>query len=323
MKNIYLDEIVKEIIDEQIELEGYDLVYEVKKIYSALLSDMYYKCKLKPSDYESENEKYYTIKEFIDEYIHERKYYDIYWDPKDDKKNNFTLKSKYDQSRIYKQMQDIFRISNTKFEGAMIPKHYIDNVLILLKYYQHDVQKKIRTNRLGMLEYDKLKEYVDLVREERKKIGRETNEEIEYLLEKSFNLKLYNEISNTYQYAKDIMASDLSTLSNIKNLNLRLEYIKMYKDLFNEFTLKWREQVEYINNISEIVEEDIEDQCINAKLEGKSLNVLLNYNHNKIDNLFKKEYTQNFSKSTFKEIMISTQENNNEIKEMMTEKHEK
>ena len=43
MKDIYLDEIVKEIIDEEIELEYYELVWEVKKIYNILLPDIYYK----------------------------------------------------------------------------------------------------------------------------------------------------------------------------------------------------------------------------------------------------------------------------------------
>ena len=205
----------------------------------------------------------------------------------------------------------------------MIPKHDIDNILILLKYYQHDVQKKIRTNRLGMLDYDNLKEYVDLIRQERKKIGREGNQEIEYLLEKTFNLKLYNEISNTYQYAKDIMSSDLSTLSRIKNLNLRLEYVKMYKELFSEFTLKWRQQVEAINNISDKVIKEVEEQQIDANIEGESLNILLRCNHNILndfmDSLFKQEYTEKFSKSTFKEIMIETQEMNNRITQVKKE----
>lgn len=321
MKDIYLDEIVKEIIDEEIELEYYELVWEVKKIYNILLPDIYYKYQLKSSDYEPET--YYTIKEFIQKYIVGKKYYDIYWDPKDGKRDNYTLSTEYDESRIYKQIQDICGISNTKFEGAMIPKHDIDNILILLKYYQHDVQKKIRTNRLGMLDYDNLKEYVDLIRQERKKIGREGNQEIEYLLEKTFNLKLYNEISNTYQYAKDIMSSDLSTLSRIKNLNLRLEYVKMYKELFSEFTLKWRQQVEAINNISDKVIKEVEEQQIDANIEGESLNILLRCNHNILndfmDSLFKQEYTEKFSKSTFKEIMIETQEMNNRITQVKKE----
>ena len=223
-----------------------------------------------------------------------------------------------DKSRIYKQIANIFKIPSKQFEGAKIKKCDISNILILLKYNQHPVAKSIRNNSLTQLKFDEIKKYVELIKEERQKIDRENEEQLEYLLERTFNTKLYSHIGNTIHYLKEIMTSDLATLTNIDDINLRLEYVNLYKKLFNEFTIKWREEVNILNNINDIVVKEMNVCNIDSILNGEDLKVSLEGDYKSIDKYKEifdiKKLNAEFSKQTFKEIMIATQDNNNRIK---------
>ena len=125
-------------------------------------------------------------------------------------------------------------------------------------------------------------------------------------------------MGNTIQYIKEIMTSDLATLTNIDDINLRLEYINLYKKLFNEFTIKWREEVNILNNINDIVVKEMDVCNIDSILNGEDLKVSLEGDYKSIDKYKQifdiKNLNVEFSKQTFKEIMIATQDNNNRIK---------
>lgn len=315
---ICLDRIIKEIVDDEIELNKYNLTWEAKKIYDSLLPDIYYRCNTNEESSKYTSDEYYTIDRIIDEYIHGKNYFDIYYEDKNKNRDNNILDKDYDKSRIYKQLSSIFKIPNKKFDGARIKKCDIHNILILLKYHQHPVAKKIRTNSLTQLNFEDIKEYVELIKEERTKLNRENEEKLEYLLERTFNTGLYTHMGNTIQYIKEIMTSDLATLTNIDDINLRLEYVNLYKKLFNEFTMKWREEIRIINNINNEVLKEVEECHINSKISNEDLKVSLEGNYKSIDNykcIFNiKNSNVEFSKETFKEIMIATQDNNNRIK---------
>ena len=125
-------------------------------------------------------------------------------------------------------------------------------------------------------------------------------------------------MGNTIHYLKEIMTSDLATLTNIDDINLRLEYINLYKKLFNEFTIKWREEVNILNNINDIVVKEMDVCNIDSILNGEDLKVSLEGDYKSIDKYKQifdiKNLNVEFSKQTFKEIMIATQDNNNRIK---------
>lgn len=315
---IYADRMIKEIVDDEIKYKKYNLSWETKKIYDSLLPDIYYKYSINAENIKANSTQYYTIDEIIDEYIHGKRYFDIYY--KDDEKNreNYVLDKAYDSPRIYKQIADIFKTPSKKFIGAKIKKCDIDNILILLKYYQHPVDKKIRTNSLTQLKFEDFKEYVELIKKERQNIDKENEEQLEYLLERTFNTKLYSHMGNTIHYLKEIMISDLSMLSNIDDINLRLEYVNLYKKLFNEFTTKWREEVDIINNINNEVVKEMNVCNIDSILNDESLEVSLEGKYKSIDNykhIFDvKNLKEEFSKQTFKEMMTSIQESNKKIK---------
>lgn len=114
------------------------------------------------------------------------------------------------------------------------------------------------------------------------------------------------------------MTSDLATLTNIDDINLRLEYVNLYKKLFNEFTIKWREEVNILNNINDIVVKEMNVCNIDSILNGEDLKVSLEGDYKSIDKYKEifdiKKLNAEFSKQTFKEIMIATQDNNNRIK---------
>ena len=240
--NICVDRMVKEIVDDELEYKKYKLSWEAKKIYDSLLPDIYYKYNIKGECVKNSSTKYYTIGEVMNEYIYGRKYFDIYYEDNSKNIENYVLNEERDKSRIYKQIANIFKIPSKQFEGAKIKKCDISNILILLKYNQHPVAKSTRNNSLTQLKFDEIKKYVELIKEERQKIDRENEEQLEYLLERTFNTKLYSHIGNTIHYLKEIMTSDLATLTNIDDINLRLEYVNLYKKLFNEFTIKWRKK---------------------------------------------------------------------------------
>ncbi len=315
---ICVDRMIKEIVDDEIEFKKYNLSWGAKKIYDSLLPDIYYKYSINTENPKNSSSEYYTIDEIIDEYIHGKKYFDIYYEDKEKNKDNYVLDKDYDSSRIYKQIADIFKTPSKKFIGAKIRKCDIDNILILLKYYQHPVAKKIRTNSLTQLKFEDFKEYVELIKQERRKIDRENEDQLEYLLERTFNTKLYSHMGNTIQYLKEIMISDLSILANFDDINLRLEYVNLYKKLFNEFTMRWREEVDIINNINNEVIKEIEICKIDSILGGEDLEVLLEGDYKSIDNykcIFDvKNLNEDFSKQTFKEMMTSIQDTNNRIK---------
>ena len=107
-------------------------------------------------------------------------------------------------------------------------------------------------------------------------------------------------------------------LSNIDDINLRLEYVNLYKKLFNEFTTKWREEVDIINNINNEVVKEMNVCNIDSILNDESLEVSLEGKYKSIDNykhIFDvKNLKEEFSKQTFKEMMTSIQESNKKIK---------
>ena len=104
---------------------------------------------------------------------------------------------------------------------------------------------------------------------------------------------------------------------NNKNINLELKYV-YYKKLFNEFTIKWREEVNILNNINDIVVKEMNVCNIDSILNGEDLKVSLEGDYKSIDKYKEifdiKKLNAEFSKQTFKEIMIATQDNNNRIK---------
>ena len=316
--NICVDRMVKEIVDDELEYKKYKLSWEAKKIYDSLLPDIYYKYNIKGECVKNSSTKYYTIGEVMTEYIYGRKYFDIYYEDNSKNIENYVLNEERDKSRIYKQIANIFKIPSKQFEGAKIKKCDISNILILLKYNQHPVAKSIRNNSLTQLKFDEIKKYVELIKEERQTIDRENEEQLEYLLERTFNTKLYSHIGNTIHYLKEIMTSDLATLTNIDDINLRLEYVNLYKKLFNEFTIKWREEVNILNNINDIVVKEMNVCNIDSILNGEDLKVSLEGDYKSIDKYKEifdiKKLNAEFSKQTFKEIMIATQDNNNRIK---------
>ena len=114
------------------------------------------------------------------------------------------------------------------------------------------------------------------------------------------------------------MTSDLATLTNIDDINLRLEYVNLYKKLFNEFTIKRREEVNILNNINDIVVKEMNACNIDSILNGEDLKASLGGEYKSIDKYKEifdiKNLNAEFSKQTFKEIMIATQDNNNRIK---------
>lgn len=315
---ICVDRMIKEIVDDEIEFKKYNLTWEAKKIYDSLLPDIYYRYNTNEESSKYTSDEYYTIDRIIDEYIHGKKYFDIYYEDKNKNRDNPILDKDYDKSRIYKQLSSIFKIPNKKFDGARIKKCDIHNILILLKYHQHPVAKSIRNNRLTQLKFEDIKKYIELIKEERIKINGENEEQLEYLLERAFNTRLYSHMGNTIQYIKEIMTSDLATLTNIDDINLRLEYVNLYKKLFNEFTIKWREEVNILNNINDIVVKEMNACNIDSILNGEDLKASLGGEYKSIDKYKEifdiKNLNAEFSKQTFKEIMIATQDNNNRIK---------
>ena len=98
---IFIDRMIKEIVDDEIELKKYDLTWEAKKIYDSLLPDIYYRYSTNEEISKDSNDEYYTIAQIIDEYIAGKKYFDIYYEDKNKNRDNPVLNKIWTKNEMY------------------------------------------------------------------------------------------------------------------------------------------------------------------------------------------------------------------------------
>lgn len=308
---IFIDEIVKEIMkddDEYLDSILYELYMD--KIVFAF----------------KEISETYSINEFIEKYVANNRENEFYYEYKDENSRRVDLsdsrldnKNSYD--RIHNQIIRTFKTKSEHFKNHGIPKEYVDNVRLLLRYYNHPYQKKIRNKKLDKISFLEMQDYVNNLKEERK------NESyINYIIEKSINIELYKNICKIKDEIDSMIAESLINLRFENDIIKRLDYIKEYKRYLIKANNIWNEKMEdrritknnvrlkCINSILNIKEEfDSEDKEYELDIKDKNLIEQIEKKFNSQENYNEIIYKKDFNKEDFKLIMKKEKENSDKI----------
>ena len=204
--------------------------------------------------------------------------------------------------RIQKQINQIVKSEGNEFNGRSIPRKYVNNILLELKYYYHPFKKKLRNKKFKNISINEIQNYIDNIRNEKEL------QVDDYTLEKVYKLELYKVINEIKNEIDDVLVYNLLMLQNIYDPVRRLDYANSYKDMFAEINQKWINRMININKMQsevyEKVKSDIRKQQYKLIENDKEYEYSINdkeyeysiYDENLLRNINKKFEYESYSK---------------------------